>query len=208
MESDSTRRTGPRCPEQRGKFSRGDLDEVQSPDIYYIILDGYARQDLMREIYNFDNDQFIRGLKDRNFYVAEKSNSNYAMTFLSLASSLNMQYLDQLGLLLDGEPSEGNAWRQNVYAKIRNNEAARTLKKHGYHYVHINTSWGGTESSDLADVSMPETLTEFQKVLVDTTMLSAVSDLFGLQGAELVEAQFESIRSEKELRHPGLSSLI
>jgi len=39
------------------------VDDVLSieliPDIYYIILDGYTRQDTLREFYNYDNQSFI-----------------------------------------------------------------------------------------------------------------------------------------------------
>ena len=53
------------------------LEETYRPDIYYIILDGYARSDILQEIYNYDNSDFIDALKSRGFYVAEDSRSNY-----------------------------------------------------------------------------------------------------------------------------------
>lgn len=66
------------------------------PDIYYIILDGYGRADILQRLYDFDNTRFMEFLKDTGFYVAEHSTSNYAQTVLSLSSSLNFQYLDDL----------------------------------------------------------------------------------------------------------------
>ena len=52
-------------------------DGVAGPDIYYIIVDAYGRQDVLRWLYGFDNAGFIGYLKDKGFYVAEKSTSNY-----------------------------------------------------------------------------------------------------------------------------------
>ncbi|GAG01149.1 unnamed protein product, partial [marine sediment metagenome] len=51
-----------------------------TPDIYYIILDAYTRDDTMRSFYEFDNTPFLETLEDRGFYVARCSQSNYAKT--------------------------------------------------------------------------------------------------------------------------------
>src|SRR3989344_2557353 len=63
------------------------------PDIYYIILDEHARFDVLTQEYGYTNTEFIDYLNNKGFYVAN-STSNYAITSLSLASSLNMDYLD------------------------------------------------------------------------------------------------------------------
>ena len=63
------------------------------PDIYYIILDGYGRSDTLKQVYGFDNAEFLAGLQELGFVVAECSQSNYAQTELSIASSTNLLYL-------------------------------------------------------------------------------------------------------------------
>ncbi len=68
----------------------------QPPDIYYIILDGYGRSDVLKNEYDYDNSDFLNGLRGLGFYVADCSQSNYAQTQISLASSLNFNYLDAL----------------------------------------------------------------------------------------------------------------
>jgi len=64
------------------------------PNIYYIILDGYGRADILRDVYSYDNGEFINYLRQKGFYIADKSTSNYQSTFASLSSSLNISYLD------------------------------------------------------------------------------------------------------------------
>ena len=64
------------------------------PDIYYIILDAYGRNDVLGE---FDNADFLTDLERRGFFVATSATSNYRDTLQSLASSLNFAYLDDLG---------------------------------------------------------------------------------------------------------------
>src|SRR5688572_21587798 len=68
----------------------------QPPDIYYIILDGYGRADVLQNEYGYDNSVFLNSLRDLGFYIADCSLSNYAQTQLSLASALNFNYIDAL----------------------------------------------------------------------------------------------------------------
>jgi hypothetical protein len=60
------------------------------PDVYYIILDGYVRSDILLSNYGFDNSEFSENLEDRGFYIADQSYSNYPFTILSVPSTLNM----------------------------------------------------------------------------------------------------------------------
>jgi hypothetical protein len=66
------------------------------PDIYYIILDGYARSDAMRRLFDYDNSPFLESLERKGFYVARRSTANYCQTPLSPSSYLNMSYLNNI----------------------------------------------------------------------------------------------------------------
>ena len=66
------------------------------PDVYFFLLDSYARSDLLDLAYGFDNSGFVNELEKRGFFVAQCSQTNYTRTELSLGSSLNMQYLQDL----------------------------------------------------------------------------------------------------------------
>jgi hypothetical protein len=69
------------------------------PDIYYIILDGMGREDVLITYYQLDLTDFLSNLEQHGFYIADKSFSNYAWTELSLPSSLNFIYLEDLNHL-------------------------------------------------------------------------------------------------------------
>ena len=73
-------------------------DTAAYPDIYYIILDGYTRQDVLLDRFKYDNSEFLTGLSERGFYIPECAYSNYSYTSLSLTSSLNMNYVEALGV--------------------------------------------------------------------------------------------------------------
>ncbi|MGC4046524.1 MAG: hypothetical protein QM758_22250 [Armatimonas sp.] len=62
------------------------------PDIYVVVLDGYARTDVLRNLHQCDNTEFLEGLKSRGFQVAAHSQANYVQTALALGSLLRMDY--------------------------------------------------------------------------------------------------------------------
>jgi hypothetical protein len=147
--------------------------EGELPNIYYIILDGYARDDVLQKYYDFDNTPFLKELEKRGFYVARQSSSNYMHTFLSLTSSLEMRYLD---MYLDHlEPSDRD--QVPMYEVLWNNRVGRLLKAAGYELVHFRTNYAPTQESDIADIQLPQPALEFYMVLGSTTMLKPMISL-------------------------------
>ena len=65
------------------------------PDIYYIILDSYAREDVLLDVYGHDNSEFLNQLREMGFYIADCSQSNYSKTTHSLSSTLNRYLIHQ-----------------------------------------------------------------------------------------------------------------
>ena len=68
-------------------------------DIYYIVLDAYARQDILKFLLNYDNSAFLSALKDRGFYIPPCGFSNYDGTDLTIASVLNYDFLQESKVL-------------------------------------------------------------------------------------------------------------
>jgi hypothetical protein len=109
-------------------------------DIYYIILDAYARKDVIKDLYHFDNSGFIQELTNRGFFVASKSESNYMQTPLSLVSALNMRYVTGTPKTI---PNHG------YLMGIIDHSLARTfLESLGYKFVTFST---GFLPSDITD---------------------------------------------------------
>ncbi len=143
------------------------------PDIYYVILDAHARSDVLRGIYNYDNSDFIRWLRENGFHVAEAGRSNYSQTYLSLASSLNLTYLDSVARRL-GPDSDNRSALLHIIADSR---VARELHQHGYTIASFASGYTGTDLKD-ADVHFAPrwALSEFQNVLISTTPLPLILD--------------------------------
>jgi Sulfatase len=63
------------------------------PDVYLFVLDEYAGFTSLQEYLNFDNNSFKESLKNKKFFVAGHSQSNYNLTWASVLSMLEMNYL-------------------------------------------------------------------------------------------------------------------
>lgn len=151
------------------------------PDIYYIILDGYARGDTLNTLFGYDNREFIDRLRKLGFFVSDKSRSNYARTFLSLSSSLNMRYLDDFAALEDEDVQF-----RTTYRLIRDNDVIRFLRGYGYQIIHFRSGWDQTEYSPFADVNIScGTLNEFLTLLIRMTPMDILDKKFHFTGDDV-----------------------
>ncbi|HAR98660.1 MAG TPA: hypothetical protein DCS11_07195 [Syntrophus sp. (in: bacteria)] len=107
------------------------------PDIYYIILDGYAGEEVLDRLYGFDNSPTTGFLRERGFFVADGARSNYGQTALSLASSLNHDYLDAL-LGRDHADEES---RRPLRLLIEGSAVFRKLERMGYVIVPFESRY-------------------------------------------------------------------
>jgi hypothetical protein len=121
------------------------IDPVEAlPDIYYIIPDGYARSDVLTDLYDLDNSEFLTFLESRGFYIAAGSHSNYDQTALSVASSMNFDYLDAYAAML-GEDSQN---REILYHAIDHSRLRQALEMAGYTIVDVNSGSPITQIKD------------------------------------------------------------
>ncbi|OQX62502.1 MAG: hypothetical protein B6I38_03620 [Anaerolineaceae bacterium 4572_5.1] len=158
--------------------------EGEPPDIYYIILDQYARADVFQKKYGYDNSSFINKLEEMGFYVAEKSTSNYHSTLLSLSSSLNMDYLDWLQDIYDADTNTNDPFGE----LISENQVFKILREEGYQLVAFKSGVYRTElrnadhfiqsntiPADLATVEWP--LNTFENLYLETTLARVIFDM-------------------------------
>ncbi len=166
---------------------------TDQPDIYYIILDAYGREDVLLNKLGYDNSEFLSSLAQRGFYVADCSQSNYGYTQFSLPSSLNYDYLENLDV-------SGHSAR---VALLKHGAVRSFLEANNYKVVAFPTGWNYTEWTDAdlyLDYAHPaNSLTEFEGLVLDTTLARALFDL------KLVN---QNGASEKDLRRLRTLSLL
>jgi hypothetical protein len=152
------------------------------PNIYHLILDAYARQDVLRDLYGFDNGPFVQDLERMGFTCIPLAQTNYWQTLPSLASMLNMSYLS---------PVPGNVGyftcepgrHGRMTDLIRESNVSRYLTRKGYRTVAFST---GYERVELRNTSVfkevPGTglarLSYFQQEVLNGTPVPKILDRF------------------------------
>lgn len=97
------------------------------PDIYFLLLDEYTSSIALEKYYGFKND-LDSFLLTRGFHIQKNSRSNYNFTVLSMASMLNLSYIEGLhnNMLLTPDIMKKG------YLLINENEMFKFLNKQGY----------------------------------------------------------------------------
>ena len=164
-----------------GTFNKSD---GARPDIYFLVLDGYGRGDVLRDLYDFDNAAFLRFLESEGFYIVTEGRSNYMQTLLSLGSSLNMDYLTEF----EGWESRTRNDLDVFRGMIRHSLVRDVLQDAGYKLVAFETGYAPTTIYD-ADVYLDVAdflklqkefilaLNDFEYLLLNSTLAVGIRDL-------------------------------
>ena len=153
-------------------------NEFFERDVYYIILDSYGREDLLKSDYKYDNSSFIQELQKLGFVVPDCTLSNYDNTVFSMVSSLNMNYLPELPIKMDETSSSVDI--QGISPYIRNSRVREKFEALGYKTVTFKTVYPFLEIKDsdiyydveqTTDVFDKLETENFQHLFFNTTIL-------------------------------------
>ena len=170
----------PEVSQDTARLSPGE----SAPDIYYIILDGYSRGDTLKQFYGFDNTPFLKALENLGFYVARCARSNYGQTQLSLASSLNMNYVQALD---ESYADPDRTTRVGLPGFIRHSQVRQILEGLGYRSVAFESGYYWTQVDDadfylapgagsVKHLSMLGGANEFEVMLIKTSGALLIAD--------------------------------
>ncbi len=146
-----------------------------NPDIYFIVLDSYARQDVLKDKFGFDNSPFMNDLNNMGFKFVPCSQSNYQVTMLSLISTLNMEYLTDI-------PSNDAKVVDKKYELTReqvlNNKVWRFLEARGYQSVAFDTGYPFSELTNATHyfpvILNRDQVNNFEHMAINATIWSAI----------------------------------
>lgn len=170
---------------------------TRKPDIYYLVFDRYAGARTLQELFGYDNSGLLDFLHSRRFQVADRARANYQATAPSLASSLNMRYLDWIA-------ETGATSSLPMYRAIQHSEVAKSLQARGYRYVHVGSRWDMTRSSPIADVDIRNDRTsEFTRVFFGSTAL-----LPAMRHGVLTLAETDRPESARRITHRQLDEIV
>lgn len=135
---------------------------ARAPDVYYLVLDGLTRVDVLASTFGLDAEGVLAGWGARA-QIPPRARSNYAHTYLSLASSLNGDYVAVPGPLVAGVD------RHHADALIRRAGMLAAFKSRGYELVLVASDATLVASHPLADrcyCALPSGPTELEYVLL------------------------------------------
>ena len=108
--------------------------ECPKPDIYFLLFDEYESSSSLRKYHHYDNSSLDSFLTQKDFSLQYGSMSNYNFTPFSMASILNMSYLDGIHF-----PDVVSADDYNHCATlIRDNKVIEILSQEGYEIVNYS----------------------------------------------------------------------
>lgn len=120
----------------------------KKPDIYYIVLDRYTNQNVLKDQLGFDNSDFINFLKDNGFSVDPSAYGNYPNTVTSVSSTLKANYHSDLAQRFD------SATLQTIepyFNSVYYSPVIKALKKQGYSYYMLGSYYEVSNQAPLAD---------------------------------------------------------
>ncbi len=133
---------GPMVPPRT--FAGGPL-----PNVFFIVLDDHGGPRSITDLLGYDLQPFLGALRQRGFYVPDHPTANYPRSALSLASMLNLDYVQALlptpGDQSSEEPAEG---------LIEQAKVPDIFQANGYRYVHLGSWWKPTRTDARADVEL------------------------------------------------------
>jgi hypothetical protein len=142
------------------------LQNSLKPDIYYIILDSYPRTDILKELFYYDNSSFVNYLEEVGFVVPQNAHSNYPRTTLSISSTLDMQYVNDIL-----PNTQGLKFWWLAEPVINHSRVRASLESIGYQSVSIASNWGITnnESTNLYFKPYPIILSDYENFFILST---------------------------------------
>ena len=181
---------------------------VDAPDVYVMMLDGYARADILQERFAADDSPFLDGLRDRGFDVATESHSNYLVTNLSLPSFLNYRHLADVPAMRPLLADPGSTEGPYVYRAASSPSILDEFRELGYDTVSISSGFeqvavrGGDQFIDSGE------LNEFEFQMLRPSVVAPIAaliapDVFSMQHRQRIESvyrAFEDLATENTTR--------
>jgi hypothetical protein len=146
---------------------------VAHPDVVLIVADGYASNQVLAEIYGFDNQPFSETLTALGASVNHGMRSNYARTKLSVPSLLQMGYVS------GGTPVTSELESDLLSMLGGKNRLAEMMRGNGYRTVYVESGWLGTSCWEGNDICIPNLWPD--ETFYDIVSRSVLRDLPGLE---------------------------
>lgn len=108
------------------------------PNVVVLVVDGYARADVLASQYGFDNTAFLGELSDRGFQIRDDAVANYSVTHTSLSSIMAADYPFEEGARSDASMDRMRRLLSGDGTLMHTFDAA------GYDTLMFENAWAGS----------------------------------------------------------------
>jgi hypothetical protein len=115
------------------QFAIVETTPLAKPNVYLLVLDGYAGTKQLQYTFHFHNDVFLDSLSALGFSVMKNSTSNYSSTPFSIASLLSMSFHKELK---NFEYTDENL--NYCYKKITQSNVVSGFTSLGYQFINYS----------------------------------------------------------------------
>jgi hypothetical protein len=166
-------------PSQAGQLTDAPVataTRTPNRDIYFIILDRYGSAWSLEHRFGITDNDFPGWLAEHGFQVVPGARNNYRKTDFSLAATLSMNMLDDLGAALGPDGTDLTPARE----RIKHPQVGIFLRANGYRFYQTGSWYAASDSSRTADdVLEYDQSTEFSLLLHDLSIQPAIEHLAG-----------------------------
>ncbi len=158
------------------------------PNIYLLVLDGYAKSENLKKYWDFDNSSFENQLENKGFFNVKNSKSTYAYTIETIASIFALDSIKSVykGGKEHGEKSEAeNELILQQELSSPNGKLLSLLRSKGYNFKNLSLFYFINEENPFSNYN---NLNVFYK---DMTILAPIFKFFDLFINEETVKQFK-----------------
>jgi hypothetical protein len=113
------------------------LTARRDPNVYWIVLDGYPRQDVLQQFFHFDNGPFIAQMRNLDFTVYDRARASFPETIFSISSTNSMEFQ-----ISGSGSSQHLPPLAELYRAVRGqNVLVSTMRAMGYRYIHFENGY-------------------------------------------------------------------
>ncbi len=166
------------------------------PNIVHVVLDAYSRQDVLTNLYGFDNTPFLDSLRRLNFAVADRATTPYNQTMLAMTSVLSTDYLDPQAPL-----PPGVSLRRSLRKQLQDNPVMGALSRLGYQTAALDVRYDPIRMDQVDRLLGRHWISNFGMTTLERSLLHRLALRLGFVEASLPRDMFET-PYERELTSP------
>lgn len=147
------------------------INDTLKPDIYFLVFDEYASNNILNKVWHFDNSAITNWLSQHDFRIISGSRSNYNISPYSISSELNMDYLEKSR---SGEELLTARAMLKGVKSMTENQTTEILKKENYNFRYL----GPFENSIEQTIPASEFVAYGRKLLYHHTLPERIESHF------------------------------